>query len=87
MTVKLERKVYTMTENDRILDNGKLYILLTQTYFKDWSYINPKIPKSKFEKWKKDGYVKLCKEKYKSMLGHDMDIYAFTKEALKEESL
>ena len=87
MTVKLERKVYTMTENDRILDNGKLYILLTQTYLKDWCHINPKIPKSKFEKWKKNGYVKLCAKKYKSMFGEDMDLYAFTEEALKEESL
>ena len=87
MTVKLGRRTFTITEKDRILDNGALYILLTQEYFSDWAYINPKVSKAKFAKWKKEGYVQLCKGKYKGVVNEGMDLYRFTEKALEQSEL
>lgn len=40
-TVKMNRKEYTLTENDRIMFNGAIYILITQKVCRGFSHGYP----------------------------------------------
>lgn len=55
--LKLGRRTYTITENDRILFNGNSYQLVTQNYQSGWNRITPTLAKVKAEKYIKQGYL------------------------------
>ena len=46
MELKLERRVFTVTEKDRILDNGSCYQLITQEYDHGFDHRTPKVGSS-----------------------------------------
>lgn len=58
--IKMNRKEYTLTENDRIMFNGVCYILVTQKVLCGYSKCNPTVPKKHAEKWIKDGALVKC---------------------------
>lgn len=76
MIIKCGRRTFEVTSKDRILDNGTCYILITQKYFKDWSYINPHIAKTTFEKMFREGKIKKSKAVYKG-INNTYDLYEF----------
>lgn len=55
--LKLGRKIYTITEKDRVLFNGNCYQLVTQNYQRGWNRITPTLAKAKAEKYIKQGYL------------------------------
>lgn len=55
--LKIGRRTYTITENDRILFNGNSYQLVTQNYQSGWYDATPKLAKTKAEKYIKKGYL------------------------------
>ena len=55
--LKIGRKTYTITENDRILFNGNCYQLVTQSYRSVWFESTPVLAKTKAEKYIKQGYL------------------------------
>ena len=55
--LKLGRRTFTITENDRILFNGNSYQLVTQNYQSGWHDATPKLAKTKAEKYIKQGYL------------------------------
>lgn len=55
--LKIGRRTYTITENDRILFNGNSYQLVTQNYQSGWYDATPKLAKIKAEKYIKQGYL------------------------------
>lgn len=55
--LKLGRRTYTITENDRILFNGNCYQLVTQTSGTSWNSTTPTLAKTKAEKYIKQGYL------------------------------
>lgn len=59
-TVKMNHKEYTLTENDRIMFNGAIYILITQKVLVGFSQGCPTVPKKHVEKWVKDGILVKC---------------------------
>ena len=69
MEVKIGRKIFTLTNKDRILDNGTCYQLITQKIYKDWGYTSPVIPKTLFKKLLKEDKIAKTDEKYKGVLG------------------
>lgn len=77
-TVKMNRKEYTLTENDRILFNGSLYILITQNVWCGFSQGCPTVPKEYAEKWIKEGIL-VVGEDYTSF-GVTYPLYKFVKE-------
>lgn len=56
----MNRKEYTLTEEDRIMFNGAVYILITQTVCRGFSQGYPSVPKKYAEKWIKDGALVKC---------------------------
>ena len=79
MELKLERRVFTVTEKDRILDNGSCYQLITQEYGHGFDRRTPKVGRSIFSKLLKTGKIRLSKEKYRTTYGDEMDLYEFIK--------
>ena len=55
--LKIGRRTYTITENDRILFNGNCYQLVTQSSCSRWYDTSPKVAKTKVEKYIKQGYL------------------------------
>lgn len=55
--LKIGRRTYTITEKDRILFNGKCYLLVTQKYRSGWEIVTPVLSKVKAEKYIKQGYL------------------------------
>lgn len=55
--LKLGRRNYTITENDRVLFNGNCYQLVTQVSRSDWYDSTPILAKTKAEKYIKQGYL------------------------------
>ena len=53
----MNRKDYTITENDRIMFNGACYILISQKTRCGYGYAEPTVPKKYAEKWIKDGIL------------------------------
>lgn len=78
-TVKMNRKEYTLTENDRILFNGSLYILITQNVWFGYSQGCPTVPKTQATKWIKDNALVLCGT-YDCGNGIKYPLYKFVKE-------
>lgn len=77
-TVKMNRKEYTLTEEDRIMFNGACYILITQKVCVGFSQCCPTVPKKHAEKWIKDGALVKCGT-YKYTY-EEYPIYKFVKE-------
>ena len=74
MKIKCGRKEYEVDASDRILDNGKSYILITR---KNNSGVSPVVSKTQFKSLAKSGIIVLANEKYRSMFGEDYDLYRF----------
>lgn len=55
--LKIGRRTYTITENDRILFNGNSYQLVTQNYQSGWYDAILKLAKTQAEKYIKQGYL------------------------------
>ena len=55
--LKISRRTYTITENNRILFNGNCYQLVTQPYGTSWSSVTPTLAKTKAAKYIKQGYL------------------------------
>lgn len=78
MVIKIRKHEFEVGHGDLILDNGACYILITKTYYSDYTRVNPTIPKSTFKRLLKDGDIRLSKKKYGSKLGGTMmDLYEF----------
>ena len=75
MEIKCGRRTFTVTEKDRILDNGDCYQLITQHYFDGWHKAIPLVAKSTFKKLLKEGKIELTSEKYRDYNG--MWLYRF----------
>ena len=73
MIIKCGRRTFTVTEKDRILDNGACYILITQYYFDGFARCTPNVAKSTFKQLQKEGKIKLCSKKYLDKF----DLYQF----------
>lgn len=52
------RQRFMCSSKDRIIDNGSCYQLITQSFFKNWSYITPVISKNEFNRLMKMGVLK-----------------------------
>ena len=77
-TVKMNRKDYAITENDRIIFNGACYILITQKVCRGFSHGCPSVPKKCAEKWIKDDVLVKCGT-YKYTFD-EYPLYKFVKE-------
>lgn len=55
--LKIGRRTYTITENDRILFNGYSYQLVTQVSRSGWYTTTPRVAKTKAERYIKQGYL------------------------------
>lgn len=80
-TVKLKvgRRVFDISENDIILDNGSCYILITKKVLKDWCKCSPSVSKKLFNDLSKLGFIYKCgqsKEKF--------DLYKFKIDEMKK---
>lgn len=74
--LKIGRRTYTITENDRVLFNGNSYQLVTQNYQSGWNRVTPKLSNTKAEKYIKQGYLQFS---YKTNVsGVSMFYYKFT---------
>lgn len=81
MELKLGFKTFNVTNKDSILDNGKIYILHTQWYLRDWSRVYPKISKTLFKSLLSEGKIKLSEKKYISTFtGETYDLYEFVED-------
>ena len=81
MELKLGSKTFTVTNKDSILDNGKIYILHTRWYLRDWSRVYPKISKTLFKSLLSQGKIKLSEKKYtSSFTGETYDLYDFVED-------
>ena len=74
----MNRKEYTLTEEDRIMFNGAIYILITQKVCCGFSQGYPSVPKKYAEKWIKDGTLVKCGT-YKYTFD-EYPLYKFVKE-------
>lgn len=74
--LKIGRRTYTITENDRILFNGNCYQLVTQNYGTSWNNTTPTLAKTKAEKFIKQGY--LAEGSKTQSYGVPMVYYRFT---------
>ena len=78
MNVKIGRIMFELTENDRILDNGACYQLITRKIGRPFEQQNPKLSKVLFKKLLKKGSLVLANEKYKGMF-NEYDLYKINK--------
>ena len=74
----MNRKVFTITDKDRIMFNGACYILVTQRTWFGYSQGCPTVPKKYAEKWIKEGIL-VVGEDYTSF-GVTYPLYKFVKE-------
>ena len=51
------RRKFTCTSEDKIMYNGAVYILITQSYFEGWNEVHPNISKTEFNRLKKLGVL------------------------------
>ena len=75
---KNTRQVFTCTENDIIMFNGRSYQLVTQSFFKDWTNISPVISKNEFNRLLKEGKL-LQPYKVQKVTGLIVEYYHFKK--------
>ena len=78
MEIKCNRRTFTVTEEDLILDNGACYQLITQEYNKDFDRYYPRVSKTLFRQLLRDGSIQLSGRKYKAFGGDEYDLYQFT---------
>ena len=76
--IKMNRKVYTITDKDRIMFNGSVYMLITQKEWCGYSQYSPTVPKKYATKWIKDGVLVLCST-YNGGYGIKYPVYKFVK--------
>lgn len=55
--LKIGRRTYTITDEDKVMFNGKCYLLVTQNYQSGWNRVIPTLSKTKDEKYIKQGYL------------------------------
>jgi len=80
LEIKSRRKTYKLTEKDRIMFNGKVYILMTQTVRDNFIDIHPTLTTSLVKKLIKEGKLVLVRGKYiSSMTGMEYDMYTVSK--------
>ena len=80
MIIKCGRREFEVTREDRILDNGSCYQLITQTYIEGFSKQYPIVSKTMFKNLFKNGEIIKSVEKYKDSLSNkECDLYEFTK--------
>jgi hypothetical protein len=79
MEIKCGKRTFNVTSKDLILDNEACYILITQTFYKDWCNQHPSVSKTLFKKLLKEGKIRKSKKKYKASLSKDIyyDLYEF----------
>ena len=77
--IKMNRKIYTITDKDRIMFNGSVYMLITQKEWSGYSQYNPTVPKKYATKWIKDGVLVLCGT-YNCCYDIKYPLYKFVKE-------
>lgn len=78
MEINCSRRKFNVTSEDRIIDNGYSYILITQTYYSNYSHIHPTVSKTVFNKLLKSGQIVKSDSKYISNYFHtEMDMYEF----------
>ena len=77
--IKINRKIYTITDKDRIIFNSSVYILVTQKEWNGYSQYSPTVPKKYAVKWIKDNALVLCGT-YKGTFGSTFPLYKFVKE-------
>nr|DAK12211.1 MAG TPA: hypothetical protein [Caudoviricetes sp.] len=89
MKLKTGHRYFDITEKDRVMFNGKVYMVITQKYFRGWNYATPSLATNKAKKYIKRGVLVLCAKKYKGLHDHEYDLYRFDmnklEEMLKEE--
>ena len=80
MEIKCRNRIFNVSREDLILDNGACYTLITQEYFSDLSYMYPNISKKLFATLKKNGDIELSKKKYKTAFGYNenLKLWQFT---------
>lgn len=83
MEIKCGRRTFTVTEKDRILDNGACYQLITQNYFDGWHKCIPGVAKATFKKLLKEGKIRLSEKRYKGWCGETYPLYEFVIEKEK----
>lgn len=69
MKIKIGRRTFSLTGEDKILDNGACYQLMTQTIRKGYDETYPVISKTTFNKLLKEDKVVKTEEKYKDFFG------------------
>ena len=77
--IKMNRKVFTITDKDRIMFNGACYISVTQRAWFGYSQGCPTVPKTLATKWIKDNALVLCGT-YDCGNGIKYPLYKFVKE-------
>ena len=79
MILKCGRREFIVDHTDEILDNGYSYQLITQTYYRDYSHLHPRIAKTTFKQLLKDGKIyKAMQYKPSHYIGStEMWIYKF----------
>lgn len=80
MVIKCGRMEFNCTDKDRIMFNGKVYILVTQKYHKNYSDYSPSVAKGTFDRLLKQGKIVPCKDKYISVFGDKYPMWAVKEE-------
>ena len=80
MELKLYKKTFNVDKTDRVLDNGKVYILLTKTFRKGGKDYCPDIPKTTFNNLKKAGTIVKSNDVFKAESGEIYDLYEFAED-------
>lgn len=79
LEIKIGRRFYTITEEDRVLFNGASFQLITQSYIqhfsKGWEKRHPTISKLKCNQWIKQGLLVHCG--FRMSQGVRMELYKF----------
>ena len=76
MIITFDNRDFEVTTKDRILFNGMVYVLYTQSY--DRGIKNPIIEPALFNELLQNGVIKLSEEKYHAYTHIYYDVYEFT---------
>jgi hypothetical protein len=85
MIVKIRGGEFDLTEKDRVLFNGKCYIIMTQEVLQNRRWVHPMLPKTTATKLIKEGKMVLCEDKY-HFTCHECDKYRFVEDSKKNET-
>ena len=84
MQIKCDRRMFSVTNKDLILDNGHCYQLITQPYRKGWDTLIPKVSKKLFNQLLKENKIVRSKKKYSGLFG-EYALYEFVDAESEEE--